>query len=45
MVSVGTVVVVVMGVWVLLWADVLHLVDGTALWASLNWAFTGSLVG
>lgn len=34
-------VAVVMAVWVFLWADVLHLVDATALWAALKRAVAG----
>lgn len=37
------VVVVVVSVSIVLWADVLHLVDGAALWAALDWALTGHL--
>jgi hypothetical protein len=28
---------------VVLWADVLHLVDGATLWAALDWALAGHL--
>ncbi len=38
--AVGVVVVVVS---VVLWADVLHLVDGATLWAALNWALARHL--
>ena len=30
---------------IILWADVLHLVNGAALWAALDWALTGHLRG
>lgn len=38
-----SVVVVVVVVWVISWADVLHLEDVAALWAALNWAIAGHL--
>lgn len=37
------VVMVVVSVSIVLWADVFHLVDGAALWAALNWALAGHL--
>lgn len=42
LVAVGIVVVVVVSI--ILWANVLHLVDGTALWAALDWALAGHLL-
>lgn len=38
------VVVVVVSVSIILWADILHLVDGAALWAALDWALAGHLI-
>lgn len=42
-VVVAVVVVVVIVVSIILWADVLHLVDRAALWAALDWALAGHL--
>ena len=36
-------IMVVMGVRVLSWANILHLVNATTFWASLNWAILGHL--
>lgn len=50
LVVVGTIVIgmstvsVVVSVWVFSWANVVHLVDVTALWATLDRAVAGGLV-
>ena len=44
----GTIVIgvvsVVVGMWVFSWANVVHLVDVTALWTTLDRAVTGGLI-
>jgi len=35
--------VVAVSVWVFLWPDVVHLVDGATFWAALYWAVFGHL--